>query len=103
MTIIGKKFSVDFAMAKSIFHIHTETSLTFNILERHGISLDIKETVETKMNEIRPDVFLVSWRETNGNTITQIQDYEKEIIYSNWTTPTGEFIRAEGTLKLIVD
>ncbi len=37
----------------------------------------------------------------NGNTITQIQDYEKGILYSNWTTPGVEFINLTGTLKRV--
>ncbi len=101
MTIIGNKFAVDFPMAKSIFDIHSETSLSFNIIEKDGNKTDIKETVETKMTEIRAQLFMVTWKEANGNTITQIHDYEKGIIYSNWTTLKGEFINAEGTLKLI--
>ncbi len=44
---------------------------------------------------------MVTCKVANGNKITQIHDYEKGIIYSNWTTLKGEFINAEGTLKLI--
>lgn len=101
MNILQHRFSVNFPMAKSIFEIHSLTSLTFNIIEMHGKHVDIKETVVTKMTEIRPYLFMVTWKEANGNTITQIHDYEREIIYSNWTTPKGDFINSEGTIKLI--
>ena len=99
MNIIGDKFEFDFGMARAIFIIHSETALTFTIIEKDGIITDITETVATKMTELRPGLFMISWKEQNGNTITQIQDYENEIIYSNWTTPDGEFKNLKGTIK----
>ena len=51
------------------------------------------------MTQLRPQLYLLTWKEKNGNTMTQIQDYDNGIIYSNWTTPSGEFIHAKGTLK----
>ncbi len=101
MNIIGNKFLVDFGMAKAILNIESETSLTFTITEKDGNVADITETVEIKMTEIRPQLFMATWKEVNGNTITQIQDYEKGIVYSNWTTPSGELINLTGTLKLV--
>jgi hypothetical protein len=44
---------------------------------------------------------MATWKEKNGNTITQIQDYANEVIYSNWTLPGGEFNNLKGTLKQI--
>lgn len=99
MNIIGNKFLVDFGMAKAILNIESETSMTFTITEKDGIAADTTETVETKMTEIRPQLFMATWKEVNGNTVTQIQDYEMGIVYSNWTTPGGEFMNLTGTLK----
>jgi len=100
MIIIGNKFAVDFGMAKAILDIYSETSLTFTILEKDGAVTGITETVAIKLTEIRPLLFMATWKELNGNTITQIQDYEKGIVHSNWTTPSGEFKNLTGSLKL---
>jgi len=99
MNIIGNKFKVEFGMAKAILHIESETSLTFTITEKDDNKEDTKETVATEMTELRPLLFMVTWKEQNGNTITQVQDYENGIIYSNWTSPAGEFTHAKGTLR----
>ncbi len=99
MNITGNKFLADFGMAKAILHIHTETSLTFTILERNGNEEDISEMVKTQMTELRPNLYMITWVEKSGKTITQIHDYQNEIIYSNWTLPGGEFINKKGTLK----
>jgi hypothetical protein len=101
MNIIGNKFSVDFGMAKAILNLESETSLTFTTIEKNGKEVHETETVKTKMTELRPQLYMLTWKEKNGNTITQIQDYDNGIIYSNWTSPSGEFTHAKGTFKQI--
>jgi hypothetical protein len=102
MKIIGNKFAVDFGMAKAILHMQSETSLTFTTTEKNGKEAHETETVKIQMTELRTQLYLVTWKEKNGNTITQIQDYENEMIYSNWTTLRGEFTHAKGTLQQII-
>ena len=99
MNLPGKKYLADFGMAKAILDIQSETSLTFTITQKDGNEVNIIETVAIKLTELRPQLFLVTWKEKNGNTITQVQDYENGVVYSNWTLPGGEFINRKGTLK----
>ncbi|MBP6127737.1 hypothetical protein [Flavobacterium sp.] len=99
MNIIGNKFKIDLGMAKATLDIHSDTSLTFTIIEQNGNVVNISETVETNMVELRPQLFQVTWKEENGKTITQVQDYENEIVFSNVTLPNGQFINLKGTLK----
>ena len=49
--------------------------------------------------ELRPNLFMVNWQETNKLTVTDIEDYEKGVIYANMTTPKHNFISAKGTLR----
>jgi hypothetical protein len=79
--------------------IQSETSFTFTTTQKDGNEVNIIETVAIKLTELRPHLFLVTWKEKNGNTITQVQDYEYGVVYSNWTLPGGEFINRKGTLK----
>ncbi len=99
MNIIGNKFKIDFGMAKATLNIHSDISLTFTITEQNGNAVNVSETVETKMVELRPQLFQVTWKEENGKTITQVQDYENEIVYSNVTLANGQFINLKGTIK----
>ncbi|RWY57455.1 MoaF-related domain-containing protein [Mucilaginibacter gilvus] len=99
MNFIGKKFEVDFGMAKAILHIESETLLTFTITEKGGENVNVVETVQTKMTELRPQLYLVTWQEKSGTTVTQVHDYENETVYSNWTSPDGEFNNLKGALK----
>ena len=99
MEIIGNKFLVEFGMAKAILAFQSDTSLTFTITQKDGQEVNTIETVAIKLTEIRPQLFIVTWQEESGTTVTQVQDYENGIIYSNWTTPAGEFSNIKGTLK----
>ena len=73
--------------------IESETCLSSKIIEKDGKVTDIIviETVAMKMTSLRPLLFMINWKEVNGNTVTQVHDYANEVIYSNWTTPAGEF------------
>jgi ABC-type lipoprotein release transport system permease subunit len=101
MNIIGNKFSVDFGMAKAILNIQSETSLTYTTTEKNGKEVQETETVKTQMTEVSPQLYMITWKEKNGNMITQIQDYENGIIYSNWASLNGEFTHSKGTLKQV--
>jgi hypothetical protein len=101
MKIIGNKFMVDFGMAKAILNFQNETTLTFTIIEKESKPFNETETVDIKLTELRPQLFMATWKEMNRNTVTQIQDYEKGIVYSNWTTPDGEFNNRTGTISPI--
>lgn len=98
MNITGNKYLVQFGMAKAILYFESETLLTFTITEKEGNAVNTTETVNIKMTELRPQLFLITWQEASGTTVTQVQDYEKDIVYSNWTSPTGEFTNLQGTL-----
>lgn len=100
MSITGNKYQLDFGMAKAILHIESDTQLTFTITEKGGEKVDIVETVAIQLTELRPQLYMITWQEQSGTTVSQVHDYEKGIIYSNWTSPQGEFSHAKGTITL---
>ncbi len=99
MNITADKYLVDFGMAKAILNFESETALTFTITEKDGDTVNETETVAVKLTELRPQLYLATWKEKNGNTITLVQDYENGVVYSNWTLPNGEFNNVKGTIK----
>ncbi|NCD69669.1 MoaF-related domain-containing protein [Mucilaginibacter agri] len=101
MDIIGNKYLVTFGMAKATLNFDSETSLTFNIIEKEGQKQNITETVAIKLTELRPQLYLVTWQEENGTTVTQVQDYENETVYSNWTASCGLFTNIKGTIQKV--
>ncbi|MCW3121539.1 MAG: hypothetical protein JWQ38_1031 [Flavipsychrobacter sp.] len=101
MDLTGNKYFVDFGMAKAILHIWSESRLSFTIIEKDDKQDNTTETVAVTITELRPALYLLTWKESNGNTVTQVQDHENELIYSNWTLPDGTFNNVTGSIKLL--
>jgi hypothetical protein len=101
MDIIGHKFLVDFGMAKAILNIQSEILLVFTITEQDKKNVNISESVTIKITQLRPLLYLLTWKEMSGNTIVQIQDHENRLVYMNWTQPGGEFINTTGSIREI--
>ena len=73
-------------------------SLSFTILEKEGQLAEVSETVAITLTELRPKLYMATWTEKSGTTVTQVQDYENGVIYSNWTVPGEGFKNIKGTL-----
>lgn len=98
MNISTHAYQVDFGMAKASLRFQSDDRLTFTITEKEGKKADITETVIICKTEIRPQLFMVTWKEKSGTTVMQIHDYENEVVYSNWPSTTGEFTNLKGIL-----
>lgn len=98
--IIGSRFRMDvYPFATELF-FESEKKMTFTIIEGAGMEENgYAETVTIRMMEIRPNVYLASWQERKGATVTQVQDFEYGLLHTNITTRDGFFYNLQGTLK----
>lgn len=55
------------------------------------------QTVSYRALEIRPDVFLVTWKEKDETTVTHIEDFERGLVHTNITSPDHQFFNLSGT------
>lgn len=94
--IIGKKFKADFGGYVFELHFESETQLTWTALADGGFG-DF-ETVEITRTEIRPDLFMVYWKEKSGARVTHVQDFENNTVYTNIADAGHGFINLKGTL-----
>jgi len=60
---------------------------------------DIDQVVPVELTGIRPNVFIVTWVEDNGNFIVQLQDHEKGVVHNHARLADGQVFRAEGRLQ----
>lgn len=56
------------------------------------------EIVDIQVVPLGNSIFVVSWQETDGATVTNVQDYDRSLIHSCVTLTNGEFLRMTGTL-----
>nr|WP_208112366.1 amino acid ABC transporter substrate-binding protein [Pedobacter metabolipauper] len=57
--------------------------------------------MQIAVTEVRPQVYVVAWKEATGATVTHIEDHENGILYSNATLPDGSFYTMKGTIRPI--
>lgn len=97
--IIGHLFEADFGAIT--FHLYFETDSSMTFTQVRGPQVGKKQTVIYRKVETKPNVYFVYWQEADKTTVTDLQDYENQIVYSNITTPKNEFLNLKGTLKPI--
>lgn len=58
------------------------------------------ETVDIQVAPIGNGIFAVSWQEADGATVTNVQDYDRGLVFSFATLPDGQFLRMRGTMAI---
>jgi predicted SnoaL-like aldol condensation-catalyzing enzyme len=96
IAVIGNTFKADFGQMAFQLHFESPTQMTFAPILPDG--LGGSETVKTTMVEIRPNVYMVYWKEKSGFTITHLEDFEKGIVYTNITMTDHSFVNLKGKL-----
>lgn len=99
--VIGNKFKADFGEFAFELNFENENQLTWRAF--NNSSLGAIETVKIQKTEIRPNVYMVTWKEKSGTTVTHLEDFEKQTVYTNITTPDHNFINLKGKLTLITN
>jgi len=86
----GHRYLVDFQAFKVIMSFASDTSLTYTPLKPDGSPSD-PATVVIKAESIAPDIWLVTWTESDNTTVVHIEDYGRKTIITNITTPPPDF------------
>ncbi len=95
--IIGRLFEADFG--EKIFTLFYESGDTLILTAIKGPEAGRIQKLHVSIVELRPNLYMVNWQEANTLTVTDIEDYEKGVVYANMTTPSSNFLTAKGTLR----
>lgn len=98
-SIINRLFMADFG--ENVFTLFYENEKTLILKGLKGPESGKVQRLTVRIIELRPNLFMVNWQEANKLTVTDIEDYEKGIVYANMTTPSDNFVTAQGSLKEI--
>ncbi|WP_353149573.1 MBL fold metallo-hydrolase [Chryseobacterium sp.] len=96
---IGRKVEADFGTVKFLLDFKDNRVMTF-----HGLTDGLKgntETVDYTTVEVAKNVFMVYWHESAGFNITHVEDYNKNVVYTNIAGKDGTFTHLKGTLKIL--
>lgn len=81
------------------FHVHlTPLSASLLQFEIKGGPFARTEIVVIEVVPLGNGVFVMSWREKGGAAVTNVQDYDRGLVFSFATLPDGQFLRMTGTM-----
>lgn len=92
---VGHEYRFELGGLRVRYRFDSGTEATFVVEDGAGLALDgHTETVRIDLREIREGVYLNSWTEASGATVTHVEDFENGTLYSN--------ITIDGTLHALV-
>jgi hypothetical protein len=91
----GQKFTVELVFA-------SETSMTYTGIRPDG-SRGMPETVTIEETPVAPNVFVVTWKESDKTTVVHIEDYGNMVFYTNITDggDAHDFLKFKGNVTLV--
>lgn len=94
---IGLEMDVSYPNFQVSLSLLSVTQLRFEIKQGPFARTEI---VDIQVVPLGNGIFAVSWQEQDGATVTNVQDYDRGLIYSCATLPGGQFLRMTGTIAV---
>ncbi|WP_306367866.1 hypothetical protein [Nocardiopsis sp. CC223A] len=96
--LVGKSYRFDLGPLKVKFTFDSPSQGSFVVEEGGGLTPDgHAETVRLNLKKIREGVYLNSWTEAGGATVTHVEDFANATLYSN-VTVDGTLYNLVGTI-----
>ena len=58
----------------------------------------VDEVVPVDVTDIRPNLFLVAWRESSGNYVVQLQDHQNGVVHNRARLADGQVFEVKGSI-----
>jgi predicted SnoaL-like aldol condensation-catalyzing enzyme len=101
--MVGKTYRFDMGWLKVRFRFDSPSQGSFVVEEGGGLTPNgHTETVALDLKEIRDGVYLNSWTEASGATVTHVEDFTNATLYSN-VTVDGTLYNFAGTITEVAD
>ena len=94
---VGLEFDVVFEPFAATLTLISESRLKFEIKDGPFARAEI---VDTQVVPLGNSLFMVSWSEASGATVTHVQDFDRGVIHSHATLPDGRFLRMVGPVQI---
>lgn len=94
---VGLEMDVSYADFQVSLTLLSSRQMTFEIKEGPFART---ETVDIQIAPIGNSIFAVSWQEESGATVTNVQDYDRGLVFSFATLPDRQFLRMRGTMTI---
>jgi len=93
----GKSFIFEYPDFTVRVHYISATQMEWE--QTRGPVAGTKGTEEYHAVEVRPDVYLLSWQEKDAAVISQVVDFGRQKVYTNYISPEKVIFRMSGTVR----
>ena len=97
MEQVGKTFVLDYGQFAVRVRYLSDSELDWEQLKGPAPGLKGKETY--RLDEIRPNVYFLSWQEKDTSIVTQVLDFAGERAFTAWISPEKKVERFVGTIR----
>lgn len=94
----GQEMTFEYPEFTAHLTLHSRTEMSFEIREGPFAHSEI---VAIDVVFLGNSLFVVSWKEQSGATVTHIQDYDRHVVHAYITMPGGELLRLKG--RIVID
>lgn len=94
---VGLEMDVAYPQFRVSLTLLSTTQLQFEIKDGPFARVEVVDILVTPLGNA---LFAVSWQESQGATVTNVQDYDRGLVHSYATLPGGEFLRMHGTITV---
>jgi hypothetical protein len=96
--LVGKTFDFNLGAVRLRFTFDSVSQATFVIVEGGGmVEVGHTETVAIDLREIREGLYLNTWTEASGATVTHVEDFAQSRLFST-ATIAGTLYTFSGTI-----
>nr|WP_314738898.1 hypothetical protein [uncultured Haemophilus sp.] len=95
---VGKLYQATFG--ELAYHLNFDAdgkTMTFTSIGTDKPVAEPVVMVNYTATEVADNVFMVTWKEPDGSTVTHVEDFNQEIVYTNITLPDHTFLNFKGT------
>src|SRR5262245_24295858 len=92
-SLVGRTFDCAFGPFVPRLTVRSTTELRVQALIG---TVEIDEVVKVDVTGVRPNLFIMSWTEQNGNFVVQVQDHENRVVHNYARLADGEQFCGQG-------
>lgn len=94
---VGLEMEVSYPEFKVSLSLLSTTQLAFEIKQGPSARAEI---VDINVMPLGNSLFAVSWQDKDGATVANIQDFDRQVVYSLATMPDGRLMRMIGAIDI---
>jgi predicted SnoaL-like aldol condensation-catalyzing enzyme len=94
---VGLEMAVTYPLFRVNITLLSSVKMMFEITEGPFARTEV---VDIQVAPLGNSLFVVSWQEKDGATVTNVQDYDRCVVHSHATLSNGKFMRMLGTFEI---